>query len=87
MPEASTPIAASSSGYRPSAIMTSRKLAAMVRTATRTCRCCSGASASGIGSTTRFSNVPLLDIPSRHGSSLGGTSRASTARLPCTRPV
>src|SRR3984885_12861149 len=86
-PDASIPMTASSSGYSPKAIMTSRKLAGMVRTATRTWPGCSGASASGMGSRTRFSNVPLLDMPSRHGSSPGGTSSASTARLPCTRPV
>ncbi|CEZ58198.1 Uncharacterised protein [Mycobacterium tuberculosis] len=86
-PQASTPMTASGSGYRPSAIMTSRKLAAIADTATRTCPGPSGASASGISSSRRFSKVPAVLIANRHGRSLGGTNSPPTARLPCTRAV
>ena len=82
------PMIASWSGYRPSAIMTSRKLAAMADNATRTRP---GSQRRDrrpeCGSNRRLSNVPRLLMPSRHGPSLGGTSRPPTVRLPCTRAV
>ena len=69
----------------PSVIMMSRKFAATACSATRTQPGSNGASALGTGSNCRFSNVPALVIPSRHGTSSGGANRASTARLPRTR--
>ena len=58
-------------GVEPSAIMTSRKLAAMATIATRTWPGPNGASASGIRSSRRFSNVPAT----AHAQPPGSVSR------------
>nr|VTP05474.1 hypothetical protein BIN_B_05317 [Mycobacterium kansasii] len=85
-PAPSPPISASWVNM-PRVIMMSRKFAAMARMSTRTWPGPSGAPALGTGSSRRFSKVPALLKPSRHGPSPGGTRMPSTARLACTRGV